>query len=134
MTKPRVTGIVGVWAIRAVWGIGMALVSLQQIGYSTESSLFSQSRDVASLKSSMYILIAVNVLSLLAAGLTMRYRRIGLVLGGLITILDLLGLVWFFSTGIINTVCNSAFLILDILILYYLYKYLTHEPEKLAFR
>jgi hypothetical protein len=131
MDKPRMARTIGlIWAIRAIWAIGFGFVSLQNLP-SGRSAL--QSDLVSSAQTIFYVIIAVNVLSLVAVVLTLNYRRLGLMLGGVITVLDLLGLGWLLSRSA-APLLNILMLVLDLIILYYIVRFMTREPEKLAFK
>lgn len=127
MDRPRVTVVAGIWAIQAVWSIGSALVNLQNMGIPDDAM-------AVLFRLLLYGQIVVNGLLLVAVVLILGYRRIGLLLGGLLTILNFAGVGWFVLTESTITLFNVIPLFIDALILYYVYQYLTHVPEKRAFR
>lgn len=86
MNQPRGVRIIGLWwAIQAVLAVGQMLVMQQNMGIADISP------EMETLK---YVTIALSGLLLIAALLTAVYRRIGLVIGGLVTAVATLGNGW----------------------------------------
>ncbi len=126
--KTRVIGIVGLMIIGGIQELVQAANQVLAANKIGASGL--QGYDwVAPLA---FVGIALGVIELVAAILIFRYRRIGLFIGGtifliglIVTATQLLGasLDW---GAIIN-------IVIDLAILYYIYIYLTREPEKSFF-
>ena len=134
MQKPHVFGIVAIWAIRALWSIGTAMVFLQNISDTRTLSAFYGNGFGFDFRAIGAIVVFVYGLLMFAALLTAGFRRVGLALGALITGLDF---AWvgaaMFLTGQADFL-NVTFMMVDALILCQIYIYLTREPERLAFR
>jgi hypothetical protein len=82
----------------------------------------------------VYLLLILGVMSILGAILIALYRRLGLIIGGLAVLIDLLALAFLILNRLASLApANIVGLVITFAILYYTWKYLTQEPEKSAF-
>jgi hypothetical protein len=150
MNKPRVIGLVGVLFLRGAFSAFQAITNINDVN-SVEAALVP-----GWLIPQLYTLLILGICSLLAAVLILMYRRLGLMLGILVCIVDIVGLALLFLGGVIRffvllSVEITAFalflvgrptifdlstlinLVFTLAITNYCYRYLTKEPEKAAF-
>lgn len=125
--KPRVIGIAGLLILKGLLTGFLTVSSIQEINsvlnnpdYIVESWALPLS----------YGLLAISALLVLAAVLIFMYKKVGLYLGGALIVLDLALLVFSIANG---TSSFGLALVIDGLILYYIYRYVTQEPDKLFF-
>lgn len=126
--KPRVIGIVILSLLGGVLGIlgGIALLAI----------IAAAGIDVnvpASLAMIAYLVIFLGVVDLLAAVLLLMYKRIGLYLAGISYIISVLLTVYNIATGNSSIASSILSLLIDAAVLYYVYIYLTREPDKTFF-
>jgi hypothetical protein len=128
--RPRVIGIVILSLIGAFFGLlgGVGLLGLIAAAQAEGTTVPSWITLTA------YVTIALAVIAFLAAILMLMYKRLGLYLGALcygisliLTILQVVGGQSTISASVIIGV------LIDLVVLYYIYIYLTREPEKSFF-
>jgi hypothetical protein len=124
--KPRVIGIVILSVLGGILGIlaGIGLMSLPSIAASSGTTVEGWVMPLG-----VFTLI-LGILDLVAAVLLMMYKRLGIIIGLVSYGLAMLSNIWSAATG--NGV-NIIGILIGLAVLYYLYRYLTHEPEKSFF-
>jgi hypothetical protein len=128
--KPRVIGIVILSLIGGVLSILGAIGILAIAGDPTYASVLPGW--VAPLG---YLTLVLGVLELLGAVLLLMYRKLGLYLTGGLYVLNLLILVVEIVTGNATlSITNILSILLGLAVLYYVYIYLTREPDKTFFK
>jgi len=123
--KPRIWGIVGLAALKGILGI------VSNIGVVDQLNSISSSRYPGWLPPVVYLLIGLGVIALAAAVLVALYRRLGLQLGAVVFGLDVLLGLLLSTSGVFQI--NIIALALDAVVLYYIYQYLTKEPQRSFF-
>ncbi len=113
--KPRVIGIVILCILGAIVNI---LAGVALVGLASGSQLIG------------IVLVVIGVVEGVAGVLLMMYKRMGVMLGlgiyGLGLVLDIISIVT--GQGV-----NYFSIVLTLVVLYYLYRYYSHEPEKTFF-
>jgi hypothetical protein len=138
--KPRVVGIVILCILvgaLSLLGAVFLLVSISALeadptlGGSIQTDPATVATVIA-LKPFAYLGLVLGVLDLIAAILLLMYKKAGLYLAAISFGLTLLQSAYSQITGNggITTIIN---IVLDLLVLYYVYIYLTREPEKTFF-
>jgi hypothetical protein len=121
--KPRIRGIVILLLLKAILGIFLAGAAIQKIQkYADNPSYIIEPWALPV----SYIALGLAGLSFVAAMLIMRYKKSGLWLGGALIILDLLLII-----GGVASIDLSV--LIHIFAFYYIYKYLTQQPERTFF-
>jgi hypothetical protein len=122
--KPRVLGIVGISILRGIVALITTLPVLQDIG--------ANPQDYLSWAQPFYLVVlAIGLVLLVSAVLIALYKRVGLIIGGIVMVLDVVLGVLLLVTG--QGAPNWIGLIITLAILYYIYKYLTTEPDRSYF-
>jgi len=130
MDKPKVRGTVGILILRGALTLFQVFTTLGEVNSLQAQGIEFEGWFVPTL----YLLLVLGVMSIVGAVLIALYKRLGLYLGGAAVGIDLLAFVLLFVTGQIALgAVGIGGVAIDLLILYYIYKYLTQEPEKLAF-
>jgi hypothetical protein len=126
--RPRVIGIVLLALLGALVNIAGGVILLAAI-----NQLRAESTEVQSWAApTAYFLIVLGILDAVAAILIMRYKRMGLLLGALVFGVALLSNIYQVVTGAaISSVIVGV--IIQLAVLYYIYLYLTREPDKTFF-
>ena len=138
--KPRVIGIVIlciiVGLLSLVGGIFLLIsISALQADPTLGGSVQADPSSVAALialKPFSYLALVLGVLDLFTAILLLMYKKVGLYLAAISFGLTLLSSVYYQISGIggVTTILN---IVLDLAVLYYVYIYLTREPQKTFF-
>jgi len=133
--KPRVIGIVilsflgGILSI--LGGIGLlGLVSVAQASAQTNGQTLDVPGWITPLA---YFLVVVGVVDFVGAILLLMYKRLGLILIGVVTVLTVLINVYNVATQNATISGIAIGTLIDLAILYYIRIYLTREPEKSFF-
>lgn len=124
--RPRVIGLVGIALLRGLFTLYQTAGSLDVV---------NNARNVPGwVAPLLYLSIGLAVLSIIAAVLIALYRRWGLYLAVVAFGVDLALLVILFVAGqVVFNVGLALNVAVTLLVLYYVYKYLTQEPEKSFF-
>ncbi len=125
--KPRVLGIVGIGILRGVLSVISGMNTLQEI------DRISSSRVPGWLAPAIYLGLALAVITFIAAILIWRYKRLGLQLGAVGFGGDAIVALAMVTLQSDVTIPFSGLILplaIDFIVLYYIYKYLTSEPEK----
>jgi hypothetical protein len=124
--KPRVIGIGG---LCLVGGVLTILASLGLVGLVNQAQALGAAIPgwIAPLA---YLSLALGALQIVAGVLIFMYKRIGLMIGGAVYVINVLINIVMVVTG--NTTITSIALntVISFAVLYYIYKYMTSEPEK----
>ncbi len=127
--KPRVIGIVILTFLGAILNVlgGVGLLALISSAQAAGADIPGWITPLA------YLTIVLGVIDFIGAVLLLMYKRIGLLLLTATTVITLLINVISVATG--NSTIGSVALgsLIQLAILYYLYIYLTREPEKSFF-
>jgi hypothetical protein len=130
--KPRVIGIVILAFLGAILNVlgGIGLLSL----IASASAAGLSSTDIPGWITPLaYLSIVLGVVNFVSAILLLMYKRLGLLLVAATTVITLLINIVSVATG--NSTIGSVALgsLIQLAILYYVYIYLTREPEKSFF-
>jgi hypothetical protein len=127
-TKPRVIGLVGILLLR---GVLIILISLSTINdVNTIGASFFPGWYVPLL----YLLLLIGVGAFAGAVLIWMMKRLGLYLGIAVSAADIIIFVLLLLGGYAAFSGGSIVgLLISAAIIYYAYRYLNNEPEKLAF-
>ncbi len=131
--KPRVIGIVGLCIIGGILNIigGLGLVA----AVNAAREIVSEAQEYSWVGPLAYAVIALGALQILAAILILMYKRIGLIIGGAIYLIGLLLIALQILTGSAAlSITTIISILIDLAVLYYIYVYLTREPEKSFFK
>lgn len=124
--RPRVRGIVGIALLRGILTIFLVSMNLD--------ALNRMSNVPGWVLPSLYFALVLAVGSIVAALLIAFYKRWGLYLAVVTFGIDTLLTILFFVTG--QTTASIGVLLgfgINLLVLYYVYRYLTQQPEAAAF-
>jgi len=127
--KPRVIGIVGLSILGGILNLlaGIGLLSL--ISSATQDPTVQIPAWVTIVT---YLILALGVIDLVVGVLLLMYKRLGLILAAIsFGVGLLLGIYNIISAG--NSVSQDVSLVIQLAVLYYVYIYLTREPEKSFF-
>jgi hypothetical protein len=128
-SKPRV---VGIGALCLVGGVLTILASLGLVSLVNEANALGATLP-GWITPLAYGSLVLGALQLVAGVLIFMYKRIGLMIGGAVYGINVLLNIILVVTG--NTTLQSIALntIISLAALYYIYKYMTSEPEKTFF-
>jgi hypothetical protein len=128
--KPRIVGIVGLSFLGAVVNVLSGLDLLTQINAARAEGL-ANIADWVPLTA--YVIIAFGLVQFVVAVLVMQYKRLGLIIGLIIYSLNILLMI--VPVAAQNESLRSILLPLLVqgAVVYYMNKYLNHEPEKSYF-
>jgi hypothetical protein len=130
--RPRVVGIVILCLLGGVLGIlgGLGLLAIIGVAGSSTSSL-----EIPGWYTLLaYLSLVLGVVELIAAILIALYKRIGLIVGGAIFLIGLINTVIQILAGAATFSIGTIIgILIDLAVLYYIYIYLTREPEKTFF-
>lgn len=125
--RPRVIGIVVLLILKGLLGGVINFASYQEITPLLNNPDYIVEGWVMPL---IYFSIALAGLSIVAAVLILRYKKIGLQLGGIVIGIDLV----LTLLVIVNGMGSFGLgMVINIAAFYYIYKYVTQEPEKAFF-
>jgi hypothetical protein len=128
-SKPRVIGIGGLCLVGGALNI---LGSLNTIGAIGEVQALGAALPgwFAPLA---YLSLVLGVLQLVAGVLIFMYKRLGLLIGGAVFIIHILLNIFLVVTNYATISSIAVNTIISLAALYYIYKYMTSEPEKTFF-